>query len=83
MSTPVGSLVVFDPQEPIPSADGFTATVGVVSPSASEEPRAYGVRGDAEVVWSPERGWLCEIHTAQPCPHTEGLHRPGLPQETR
>lgn len=81
MSGAVGSLLVFDPQEAVPSADGFTATVVVVSPSALEEPRAYGERGDTAVVWSPERDWLCEEHTAQPCIHTEGLNPPGLPQE--
>lgn len=81
MSTPVGTIVVFDPQRPIPSADGFTATVEVVSPSAAEEPRARGDRGGVLVVWSAERGWLCEVDTAQPCPHTEGLTRPGLHQE--
>lgn len=81
MSVPIGTIVVFDPQRPIPSPDGFTATVEVVSPSAAEEPRAHGQRGDALVVWSAERGWLCELHTAQPCPHTDGLPRPGLPQE--
>lgn len=81
----VGTLFVYDPQEPVPSADGFTSTVAVDGPSATEEPRAYGDRGSARVVWSPERGWLCEEHTTGPsgpsCIHTEGLNPPGLPQE--
>lgn len=75
----VGTLFVYDPKEPIPSADGFTSEVAVVSPSASVEPRAYGDRGGVMVVWSPERGWLCEEHTIQPCEHTEGLNEPGIP----
>lgn len=81
MSTRIGALAVVDPQVAIPSADGFVSVVEVLSPSALEEPRARGLRGDTLVVWSPERGWLCQEHTVQPCTHTLGLNPPGLPQE--
>ncbi len=82
MTAHVGTLAVVDPQVPIPSADGFVSVIEVAGPSALEEPRARGDRGELAVVWSPERGWLCEEHTVQPCVHTEGLHPPGLPQES-
>lgn len=54
--------------------------VEVDSPSALEEPRARAVVAGVLVVWSPERGWGCEEHTAQPCAHTEGLGSPELPE---
>ncbi|KRE38218.1 hypothetical protein ASG73_04445 [Janibacter sp. Soil728] len=60
--------------EPVP-------VLALVGPSVLQEARARGLRGGVEVVWSPERGWLCADHTAQPCIHTEGLPGPGLPQE--
>lgn len=81
MSTPIGSLVVYDPQEAIPAPDGFTATVDMSNPSHTAQRRAAGVRGNTLVVWSPERGWTCQEHGAQPCIHTAGLNPPGLPQE--
>lgn len=72
-----------DPEPPPPEPDPeppvegrFTSYVEVIGPSPRHEPRAYGVRGGVRVVWSPERGWLCEDDTAQPCLHTEGLPDP-------
>jgi hypothetical protein len=43
------------------------------SPSALADPRIVEQSGDAVVSWHPERGWLCEVHTVQPCDHTAGL----------
>lgn len=60
--------------EPVPVLD-------LVGPSVRQEPRARGLRDGVEVVWSPERGWLCADHTHQPCTHTADLPRPTLPQE--
>lgn len=48
------------------------------TPSALAEPRAFTDVDGVEVVWSPERGWLCsEVgHAPQPCVHTVDLPQP-------
>lgn len=73
------------PADPFLLEEGHMSTdhpaVELVGPTARQEPRARAVRDGVEVVWSPERGWLCEEHTPQPCIHTEGLTPPRLPQE--
>lgn len=43
------------------------------SPSALVEPRILAAVADVPVSWHPDRGWLCEAHQAQPCPHTVDL----------
>lgn len=74
----VGHLRILDPTiEAIPGPDGFTSTVPS-NPSPEADLRAYGQRGDAVVVWSAERGWICSVHTDLPCVHTIDLPNPGI-----
>lgn len=47
--------------------------VTVESPSVRAQPRIVAAVHGRPVSWTPERGWLCADHHAQPCPHTIDL----------
>lgn len=43
------------------------------SPSANEDLFVVVELADTTLSWRPERGWMCAVHWAQPCPHTAAL----------